>query len=116
MPADRPELGLADVRRRDDLVPAPVMLCVPEVLNQPLEARALRMEADEAGASFFVDAEKVELLANLPMIAALCLFETHLLLALSLLNGFSGFSLCSFNGVAARLFCIPNTLLFSSGC
>ena len=59
-----------------NFVSSQIMLLIPEFLDQSLQARALGMPAHQTGAGFFMNAEQIELLAQLAVIAFGCFFLT----------------------------------------
>src|SRR6266571_1261423 len=71
-----PEVEAHDVRGEDEVVAALEQFVAEPVLNDLSNEAAFGMPEDEAGAGFFLNAEEVELDAELPMIAALGFFKT----------------------------------------
>src|SRR6266436_4150074 len=73
--AGLPEVEAHDVRGKDEVVAALEQFVAEPVLDNLSNEAALGMPEDEAGAGFFLNAEEVELDAELAMIAALGFFE-----------------------------------------
>ena len=72
-----PQVAARDVRRVDQRVAALQVLVAHPVFELLADDAALGMEEDQPGAGQFLDAEQVELLAELAVVALLGLF--HLL-------------------------------------
>src|SRR6266566_4412237 len=76
MAAGFPEVEAHDVRGKDEVVAALEQFVAEPVLDNLSNEAALGMPEDEAGAGFFLNAEEVELDAELAMVAALGFFKT----------------------------------------
>src|SRR6266487_4903643 len=74
--AGLPEVEAHDVRGEDKVVAALEQFVAEPVLDNLSNEAALGMPEDEAGAGFFLNAEEVELDAELAMVAALGFFKT----------------------------------------
>ena len=74
--AGLPEVEAHDVRGKDEVVAALEQFVAEPVLDDLSNEAALGMPEDEAGAGFFLNAEEVELDAELAMVAALGFFKT----------------------------------------
>ena len=70
-----PQIGARHVRRVDQRVAALQVLVAHPVFEMLANDAALRMEEDQAGPGQFLDAEQVQLLAQLAMVALLGFFE-----------------------------------------
>ena len=75
VPADLPHVGLVDVRRDRLDVAALVEHAAQPVLHEPQDAGALGVVQRQAGAGDLVEAEEVELLAELAVVALLGLLD-----------------------------------------
>ena len=75
VPAGFPKLRLADVRRIDKIVVGQHVLLVPEILDQLAHHGSFGMPQNQPGADLIIDAEQVEIAAQLAMVAALGLFQ-----------------------------------------
>ena len=70
-----PQIEARHVRRVDQRVAALQVLVAHPVFELLADDAALGMEEDQAGAGQFLDAEQVELLAELAVVALLGLFQ-----------------------------------------
>ena len=69
------DLLARDVRRVDERVPAPAVLCAPPCLDLLADDREVREPKDQARSELLVDAEELEILPERAVIAPLDLFE-----------------------------------------
>src|SRR5678816_51073 len=75
MPGGLPKVGPCHVRRVDQRITARQVLIAHPVLDLLAHDAALGMKKNQAGAGKLLDTEQVEFLAELAMVALLCLFE-----------------------------------------
>ena len=75
VPGNLPQIAPHDVRRVDQRVAARQVLIAHPVFDDLANAAALGMEENQAGSGEFLDAEQVQLLAELAMIALLGFFQ-----------------------------------------
>ena len=74
VPRRLPQVSAANVRRKDNVIPAFVMLLAPVILDQDAHPAALGMPVRQPRSSFLVKTDQVELPDQFAMIACLNLF------------------------------------------